>query len=128
MEPSRIQAVNHVDLEAPPGLAEELRWFYAELAQLDEVICDEAEAQRLCFKSEQIELRVHLVENPRIDPVARRVTIAVLSLTEAAELLDERSLPYARVSGLLFTDRRLEMHDPAGNRVVLKQHWGDGPL
>ncbi len=105
-----------------------MRWFYAEVAQLDEVNCDDTGPQRICFKSEQIKLQVQMVENPRIDGVARRVTIAVLSLTAAAELLDERSLPYARVSGFLFTNRLLETHDPAGNRVLLKQFWRDAPL
>jgi catechol 2,3-dioxygenase-like lactoylglutathione lyase family enzyme len=58
----------------------------------------------------------------------RRVTIAVPSLAEAVQRLDERSVAYERLTGILFTDRRLQVLDPAGNRVEFKQEWGLGPF
>ncbi len=128
MKQSRIQAVDHVNLEAHIRLAEDVRRFYTEIALLDEVPCSEVDPPRLSFISERIELRVALVEKPWIEPVACRVTIAVPSLAETAELLEERRIPYEPLSGLSFTDRRLEMHDPAGNRMALKQAWPDGPF
>ena len=128
MEPSRILAVDHVNLEAPPGLDDELRWFYGEVAVLEERTEDPAECRLLCFKSERIELRIHLVDAPQIDPVAYRVTIAVPSLDEAAEHLVDRRRHFVRLSGLLFSDRRLDTLDPAGNRVMLKQYYASGSL
>ncbi len=126
MEPSRIQAVDHVNLEAPYGVDEGMRWFYAEVAVLEEVSCDDPATNRLCFISRQIELRVNFVDSPDIDPLEPRVTILVPSLSEVAEQLEERSVPYTTLTGLMYTDRRLEVHDPAGNRVVLKQETHGG--
>lgn len=121
MEESRIQAVDHVNLEAPFGIDEELRWFYEEIAQLEEIESDGSEPGRLCFKSGWIELRIRCANAPRIESLPRRVTILVESLDHVVEQLEERSIRYTRLSGLLYTDRRLEVLDPAGNRVALKQ-------
>ena len=128
MEPSRIQAVDHVNIEALPGLEDELRWFYTELAQLAEVAAPATDPPCIRFRSEQIELRVHLVPEPQVDPVACRVTITVPSLDEAAGRLDERSISYERLSGLAYTDRRLQALDPAGNRVEFKQAWREAGI
>lgn len=128
MEPSRIQAVDHVNLEAPPGIDEALRWFYGEVAQLEPVDRDGPTHAHLTFRSEGIELRIHMQDTPRIQPIASRVTIAVPSLDAAADLLAERRVEFARLTGLLYNDRRLETSDPAGNRIVLKQHHPFGPL
>ena len=123
MEQSRIQAVDHVNIGSPFGLDDELRWFYGEVAELVEVLCDGFDPPRLCFKSGQIEIRVHLLDRPCIDPVGPRLTISVPSLTVTTEKLDERSLRYQRLTGTMYTDRRVETLDPAGNRVALKQGW-----
>ncbi len=121
MEPSRILAVDHVNIEARPGLEDALRWFYGEVAVLDEVPWPIEDSAGLCFRSERIELRLHCVDNPRIVAVATRVTIAVPSLSLAAEQLDERRVSYERLSGLSVTDRCLQALDPAGNRAELRQ-------
>lgn len=123
MKPSRIQAIDHVNLEAPPLLEGELVWFYTEVGRLDRVAGQAEEPSRLCFRSAQLELRIRIVNGPRVDRVARRLTLAVPSLVEAAELLEERSVPYVRLTGLWFTDCRLSTCDPAGHRVELKQEW-----
>jgi hypothetical protein len=112
-----------VNIEAPFELDDDLRWFYGEVAELEEVLCDGVDPPRLCFKSGQIEIRVHLMDRPRIEPVGLRLTITVPSLTVTTEKLDERSLRYQRLTGTMYTDRRLETLDPAGNRVALKQGW-----
>lgn len=117
-----------MNIDAPLGLEEDLCWFYTEVGRLEEVPCAEPDPRLLCFKSARIELRIHLVERPRIDPLARRVTITVESLSDIADCLAERKVPYERLSGLTFTDRRLETHDPAGNRIEFKQGWPQAPL
>ena len=81
------------------------------------------DAARLCFKSEQIELRIRIKALPRIDPIGCNVVILVASLDAVIERLEERKQLYQRLSGLAFTQRRLGLLDPAGNRVELKQEW-----
>ena len=62
-----------------------------------------------------------MVEEPRVETVARRVTLVVPSLAGVAAMLNERLVPYEWRSGLMFTDRRFGVRDPAGNRVERKQ-------
>lgn len=128
MEQSGIQAVDHVNLEAPIGPKEDYQWFYGEVAQLEEIACKEADPSKICFKSGQIELRVQFVPTPDIDPLPLRVTIAVPSLSEAIERLEEKRVPFMRLTGVMFTSRRLQTHDPAGNRVELRQLFREGPF
>ena len=124
----RLHKVDHVELEAPPGLEEELQWFYAEVSKLEALSSDHTEAPQLCFRAAQVELRVRLVERPRIDPIKCRVTLLVPSIAEVAELLDERSVQYQKLTGFMYTDRRILTSDPAGNRVELKQEWPFAPM
>ena len=128
MNSNRILAIDHVRLEARPGIEEALRWFYGEIGGLEPVPPDPDSVGRLCFKSGRLELSINLVAQPRIEPVATRVTILVPSLDEAAAMLDEHLLRYQRISGIMFTDRRLAVLDPAGNRVELKQEWPYAPI
>ena len=120
MRPSRILAVDHVLIESPQGLDDDLRWFYTEVAKLDELPVENAAGALLRFRSERIELRVQLLAAPRIDPVAVRASIAVRSLEEACELLGRRRVDYEPITGLAFTDRRIQTVDPAGNRILLR--------
>jgi len=128
MKPSRIHAVDHVHLEAPPGIEEALKWFYGELGTLDEVPWDGAPETGLCFKSARIELRIRITNRPTIDEVKRRVTLLVPSLSVAKEQLSERAVGFIEVTGMVGTDRRVQTLDPAGNRVELKQEWPFAPI
>ncbi len=123
MKQSRILAIEHVNLEAAPGLNEDLTWFYTEVAGLDRLdnVC--VDAPQMCFKSARIELRFHIKEDPRIDPVACRLAILVRCLPETIDLLVERKIAYESLCGLTFMDRRITVLDPAGNRLELKQEW-----
>lgn len=123
MKQSRILAVEHVNLEAPPGLNEDLTWFYSEVAGLDPMGDVGVDAPRLRFKSARIEMRIRIKNNPRIDPVACRATILVRCLSETIEQLVERRIASEPLCGLAFMDRRIAVLDPAGNRVELKQEW-----
>ncbi|MCP4247570.1 MAG: hypothetical protein GY778_11025 [bacterium] len=55
-----------------------------------------------------------------------KATLSVRSLPTTAERLSEDGINYLPVSGMTFTDRRLSLLDPAGNRVELKQEWRHG--
>jgi hypothetical protein len=128
VKPSRIQAVDHVNLEALRGVEEALRWFYGEIAELDDITETDGDAAILRFRSERIEVRIWIVELPAIDPVRYRVTIGVPNLDETTDRLLESGAEIERISGLMWSDRQIATFDPAGHRVILKQHWATGPL
>jgi len=128
VKPSRIQAVDHVNIEAPPEAAEEIRWFYGELAELDEIPSAPGAETLLRFRSADLEVRVHLVSDPCVDPMEQRLVIAIPSLFSAKQLLDERHIVWQEFRGLGWTDRRLALLDPGGNRIELKQQWPEGPF
>ncbi len=119
---SRIVAVDHVNLEAPVATEEEMRWFYGEVALLDEVHASST-VDRLVFKSARIELRIRLRDHPKVEAIDCRVAILVPSLPGTVDLLDDRKVPYDSLSGLRWTDRRLSLLDPGGNRVEFHQYW-----
>ena len=123
MKPSGIQAIDHIRVEAQYGREEELIDFYTEVGGLEYVEDGEADSATLCFRSAQLSLHIRMVDNPQVDSVARRMTLAVDSLAKASKLLEERSVPYLRLPGLWYTDTRLSVCDPAGHRVELKQQW-----
>ena len=120
---SRIVAVDHVILEAPPEAENELRWFYGELATLDEVVAAAEWGRQIVFKSLRIELRIHLRENPRVDPIVCRLTVRVPLLDEVIEQLEDRKIEFVPISGIRWTDRRITLLDPGGNRVELRKDW-----
>ena len=128
MRHSRIQAVDHVNIESPFGLDDKLRWFYGEVAELEERPPDAKMGAGICFRSERIELRIRFSPEPRIESVECRVLVGVSSIDEAAERLVERKTPFQPLSGLAGSDRRIQVLDPAGNRVELRQAHRDIPL
>lgn len=128
MRHSRIQAVDHVNVESPRGLDDELRWFYGEIAELEERPADATMGPGICFRSERIELRIRFSPEPRIESVDCRVIVGVSSIDEAADRLSERKTPFQRLSGLAGSDRRIQVLDPAGNRVELRLAHPDIPL
>ncbi len=123
MKRSRIQAIEHITIEAPKGAEEEMVWFYTEVGRLDWCEVDDVTDAQLCFKSARLQLRVRLVERPEVDPLVRRLNLRVPSLEEAAELLEDHKAAYHYLSGLSYTDRRLVVHDPAGHRLEIRQEW-----
>jgi len=128
MGESRIQAIEHVNLEAPLGIDEAMRWFYGRIVGLVEIECAQDGGCMLGFKSERIELRIRLAAEPLISSTPLRLTVKVLSLDEVAEGLDQRRRGYTFYRGLMYSDRRIETLDPAGHRVALKRHWPIGPM
>ena len=128
MKPSRIQAVDTVHLESLPEFKAELCWFYGELADLAEAASEPAGDAYLAFQSEQIEVHIRLCRDPQIEPKSVRLTIAVPFLDEVEQQLVERSCPFHKLSGIAHSDRRIDILDPAGNRVHFKQMSRFAPL
>lgn len=81
------------------------------------------ECSFVAFGSVLRPLWVCFLGTPRIDPAARRLTIMVPSLDAVIEELDEVRYDYRRLRGLGFTDVRLDLLDPAGNRLHIRQRW-----
>jgi catechol 2,3-dioxygenase-like lactoylglutathione lyase family enzyme len=133
MRPSKIRAVDRVVRDAAIGLAEALRWFYVDVAGLEEVDPDPDRAAgpgaaTLHFRAARQELQIRLVPNPVIESAGFPIVIAVASLDEASELLGARSVACETISGIGWPDRRLATNDPAGNRVDFKREWPYDPL
>jgi len=125
MRPSQINAIERIVLEAPQDATEDLCWFYGDLVGLT-LVSAAVYAGPLLFRSAGVELRIEIKSAPRIEPTRRRALISVQSLTWVIERLEERRIAYTRVSGIDWTDRRVSLLDPAGNRVELKQEWRSG--
>lgn len=128
MSDSRIHAVDHVHIEAGTGQEDELEWFYGEVGGLERLPDSTRKPTGIRFCSAKLELRIALSDRPRVEAVGCRVTLLVTSLEETMALLEERTIDYERLSDLMWTSRRIEAHDPAGNRVAFKQEWPSGPL
>jgi hypothetical protein len=122
MRPSLIVAVDHVDMEGPPGAEADLVWLYRDVVGLQNLAWAETSAG-LRFRSGNIELRYHLLSAPATESVACRLTVEVPSVIEVARQFEDRSWSFQWLRGLSRTDRRLSFLDPGGNRVEIKQHW-----
>lgn len=120
---SRLVAIDDIEIESRLGIESRLRWFYGELSGLSEVAKSSPQTNELRFKSEQFELRIGMVRNPRIESNACRLSVEIPSLFAAAEELDECRYSFIWCRGLYHTDRYLSLLDPAGNRVELRRRW-----
>lgn len=125
MRPSQIIAIDAVEMEARPEARERLIWFYGEVVGLL-FVEDPSDPDLLRFGSHRLELRVRLRDRPRSDEVRRRALVSVRSLDDTAGVLEKEGIALQRLSGLTWTDRRISLVDPGGNRVELKQEWRRG--
>lgn len=75
------------------------------------------------FRSDRMELRIKVTEDPDIEPIACRAYFEVPFLNEVMEDLEERKYPHELFRGLRYTDRHVSLLDPAGNRVILRRYW-----
>ena len=113
---------------ADVGQEDELDWFYGDVGGLERLPDATDSGGRVRFRSAHLELRIDLVDRPRTEGVGCRVTLLVPSLEETMADLDERTIHYVWLRDLMWTSRRIETHDPAGNRVAFKQEWPYAPL
>lgn len=123
----RLIAINHVELRSPPGIETELLWFYGELIGLGPVSRVAADGgsvpAMLRFHSEQLELRITMVEGPPADPVPCRVHLEVPQLPLVAEMLQDRGYVFTSHRGMRGTDRSISVIEPGGHRAVIRRLW-----
>ena len=127
MRPSQIIAIDRVRLEGPVAARDRLIWFYRDLVELV-FVEDTLNSSALRFRSARLELYIDLSDRPKVDPHRRRALLSVRSLEATAAVLDEEGVAYQPLSGWGWSDRRLSLLDPGGNRVELKQEWRRGVL
>lgn len=123
MTPARVQAVNHVHLDVPPGAAEAMRAFYVDLLGMPLLDRRDAPDVELCFGANRLQMRLVVRERPDVRPNRRRLTLAIESLDEQVKSFDEAGVRHKRYRGIWFTESRLLVHDPVGHLLELRQAW-----
>ena len=78
---------------------------------------------RMLFRSAQIELRIELSANPKVESAGFPVVLAIPSLDAAIKQLNEASWSFERWTGTTWADDCVATLDPAGNRVELRREW-----
>ena len=122
-EPPRLEALKDVNIVAAAGLEDELRFFYEEILGLPEDPSADSGRDRLYFWGKDYRLVVETIEAPRRPDMRRRAVLAVMSLADVEELLQEHDVDYVKETGLWLSERRLHVTDPAGNRLEIRQTW-----
>ena len=122
---SEVEAVDDVRVAAALSLAEESREFYVEILGLQEYKNHEGRTgshdRELCFWGQHNRLILQLVEAPRVQSLRRKALICVKSLQDVRDRLDERRIEYVRCRSLGWAGERLQVWDPSGNLVELRQ-------
>lgn len=122
---ARLVVIDDVNLQAPLGCGERLRWFYTDLIGLPPKPQGDADdSAMLRFKSERHEMRITLTAEPVIESVDMRVNIEVPALEDTAALLEEHRFELEWIHGIQTTDVAITLLDPAGNRILLRRMWG----
>jgi hypothetical protein len=66
-------------------------------------------------------LLLQVRHDPEVDEVRRRLTLVVASLDELERRLVEIAWPFERVRGIVGSDDRIDLNDPAGHRIEIRQ-------
>jgi catechol 2,3-dioxygenase-like lactoylglutathione lyase family enzyme len=118
-----------VFIEVRPEESEHCREFYTQILGL---LLESSEPPAHDPASPQAEGELRLVgqhhrlvlqfrRNPEIDSVKRAALITVKSLTDVREMLEDRAIPYVRLRSLGWAGERVQVSDPSGNLLELRQ-------
>lgn len=122
---SEVEAVDDVRVEAALSLAEASREFYAGILGLQEEDRKEGQAgperRELRLWGQHHRLVLQLVEAPKIQPLKRKALICVKSLQDVRDMLEDRRIEYVQCRSLGWAGERLQVWDPSGNLVELRQ-------
>lgn len=118
---TRVHAVREVRVPVPPELLPRIVDFYQTLLELPPWPPADQVPGAWAVGSRRSGVVFVFSHDPVVDPFRRRLVLRVRSLDRAAIRLDEREWPYQRHRGLFFTDQWLELNDPVGHRLELRQ-------
>ena len=126
---TEIEAVQDVFIEVRPEKSEESREFYTQILGLlleparqppDDPVSPEAGGE-LRLVGQRHRLILQSRQDPQIDSVKRAALITVKSLTDVREMLEDRAIPYVRLRSLGWAGERVQVSDPSGNLLELRQ-------
>ncbi len=117
---TRIQAIAHVRMEAPPGIEADLIRFYQEVCRLEPA---PPERGMLAFRAERLQLHIRITPDAQPSRMRRKLILDVPSLQKLSEQLSELDIRYEWYRGMRFTDQRIFAYDPADNLIEFKQTW-----
>jgi len=121
----RLLAVGPVTIDAQWRLRAETEQFYAVLIGLGwpQVVVEPSGWGLLAFDLDGPDLRVRLTRRPRIWANRPRVVIEIPDLHGLCCRLRAEDVPYQFMHGWCWTDQRIGLWDPSGNRLEVKRLW-----
>ncbi|MGA3065841.1 MAG: hypothetical protein ABSF29_03230 [Tepidisphaeraceae bacterium] len=115
--PVRLVAIEDCRLPASAGLEQELDRFYAGLLRFQRL----DDSDQLAYKAENQDLRFQIVEGPVTPREMRTLGIAVPSLAELTQRLNDAEIEFVRLQGLMPGTQSLMVYDPAGNPLEITE-------
>ncbi len=119
--PTEVLCVREVRAEMPAERVAQVRDFYTRLLRLEPWPDGAQIPGCLGLGSQQRGLLLQVRHDPIIDPVRIRVRLLVDGLDELRQRLDQQPWPYEFLHGLGWTERRMLLHDPAGNLIEVRE-------
>ncbi len=117
--PVRLIAINHVELDAPASVSDELDNFYLEFLEFVRGSSRDGGDFDRVYDAENFQLRFRFFEDLIQRGDYRPTLIEVQSLAAAEQKLIEREWEYARQKALSVGQQSLLLQDPAGNWIEL---------
>ncbi len=119
--PATILCVREVRIETAAERMDAARWFYCDLLGLRPWPPALQLPGALGLGNPQCGLLLQLRHDPTIDPVRRRLTVSVHSLTALQRKLDDAGQPHEMLHGLGLSDRCILLHDPNGHLIEVRE-------
>ena len=119
--PSLVQCVREVRVGVPLERLDALQRFYTVTLGLDPWPAERQIPGGWGVGDPQCGLFLEFRHDPQVDPVRRRFTLLVGSLSVLEARLAEQQWPCERIRGFGFYDQYLLLHDPAGHLVEVRQ-------
>jgi hypothetical protein len=115
--PVRLIAIEDCRLPATAGLEPKLDQFYLGLLRFFRV----EDPARVAYHAENHDLYFQITELPQPRTDARSLGIAVPSLAELTQRLNEAEIEYIRQRGLIPGFDTISLYDPAGNPLEISE-------
>lgn len=120
-ERSVVQSIREVRVGVPAEQHSDVLTFYSEVLGLDAWPAERQVPGGTGVGPLRRGLLLQFRHDPPVDPLRRRLVLIVRSLDAVADRLRERAWPFARLRGLSATDEWIDLNDPTGHRLELRQ-------